>query len=105
MPGTKRSTQVLRQSRWHIDERSVGSRIYLLHRRREYEINSTLPTEFEVRFQCLWVAGVVLIRAELKRVYENADGNETALSPGGLKELFMAGVKRAQGRHQANHFG
>ena len=102
MSGAKRSAQMLDQSGRHIRQRHIRNRVHLFHRRREYKIHADLPADLQVRVHCLWITRVILIRSELKRINENADGDEPALSPCGFNEPDMTGMKRAHRGHQAD---
>src|SRR5690349_19257814 len=104
MARTKRPAQMRDQSGWHRDERRVRNRIHFFDRWREYRVHSALAADLEIRFQCVRVAGVILIRPELQRVYENADDHKTALLPRRFNEAFVTGMKGAHSRHEADYF-
>src|SRR5258708_23466646 len=77
-------------------------RIDLGHVRHEHEIASSLGQHALVLRGRAWIVGKILVRPELHRVHEDTGYETIAVTPGGLDEADVTGVKVAHGGNESD---
>ena len=83
----------------HFDERPMAGRVHGLDTWIKDEVRASVGTQFQIAFAWSRVSVEVLVRSELGRVDEDADGDEAALGAGAFDQTDVSGV---QGSHCRN---
>jgi hypothetical protein len=84
----------------HVDEGRRALQIEFFHRGRKHDVRAQRFNQRAIRVERPRILREVLIRAELRRIHKDADGNRAALLARRPDQRCVPGVKRAHGGHQ-----